>query len=84
MPDFVNLAAWDRALRIAVGGAMVAVGWLDLVPGLWAAALQLFGWFPLVTGLAGWCPGYVLLGCRTRLRPPASAPRPGAPQPPLP
>lgn len=67
MRDYVNLALWDRALRIAFGTAMLAVGWLDLVPGLWAAALQLFGWFPLVTGIAGWCPFYVLLGCRTRL-----------------
>ena len=67
MRDYVNLALWDRALRIAFGTAMLAVGWLDLVPGLWAVALQLFGWFPLVTGIAGWCPFYVLLGCRTRL-----------------
>jgi hypothetical protein len=78
MRDYSNLAVWDRTLRIALGLAMLAVGWLDLVPGLWAAAFQLFGWFPLVTGIAGWCPGYVLLGCRTR------APRiqRGAPSPP--
>jgi len=66
MRDYSNLAVWDRTLRIALGLAMLAVGWLELVPGLWAAAFQLFGWFPLVTGIAGWCPGYVLLGCRTR------------------
>ena len=70
MRDFSNLAPWDRALRIAGGLAMLAAGWLGLAPGLWGAALQLFGWFPLVTGIAGWCPGYVLLGCRTRPRPP--------------
>ena len=77
MRDYCNLAVWDRTLRIALGLAMLALGWLELVPGLWAAAFQLFGWFPLVTGIAGWCPGYVLLGCRTR------APRiqPGAPSP---
>lgn len=70
MRDFSNLAPWDRSLRIGFGLAMLAVGWLDLAPGLWSAALELFGWFPLITGIAGWCPGYVLLGCRTRPRPP--------------
>jgi len=80
MRDIVNVAPWDRILRIALGLAMLAVGWVGLLPGLWSAALTLFGWFPLVTGLAGWCPFYVLLGWRSR------APRyrpvgPGAPPP---
>ncbi len=45
---------------------MLVLGWLGAVPGIWGAALQLFGWFPVVTGLAGWCPFYVFSGFRTR------------------
>jgi hypothetical protein len=66
MRDLVNLGPWDRLLRIGLGLGMLAVGWLGLLPGLWSVALALFGWFPLVTGLAGWCPFYVLLGWRSR------------------
>ncbi len=29
-------------------------------------ALLLFAWVPIVTGLAGWCPLYVLFGVSTR------------------
>ena len=52
-----NVATWDRALRIAVGLALLALvvfgprtswGWLGLIP--------------LATGLAGTCPLYRLLG----------------------
>lgn len=52
-----NVAMWDRALRIAVGLALLALvvfgprtqwGWLGLIP--------------LATGLAGTCPLYRLLG----------------------
>lgn len=66
MRDFVNLALWDRILRVALGLGMLTLGWFGLVPGLWAAAFQLFGWFPMVTGIAGWCPFYTLVGARTR------------------
>lgn len=68
MRSFVNLSYTDRGLRLLLGGAMLAVGWLHLVPGLWSVGFQLFGWFPLVTGLSGWCPVYTLVGWRTRQR----------------
>ena len=66
MRDFLNVALWDRLLRVGLGGGVLALGWLGVAPGIWGAACQLFGWFPLVTGLAGWCPFYVLVGLRTR------------------
>ncbi len=66
MREFLNLAPWDRLLRVVIGGGMLALGWLGIAPGLWGVACQLFGWFPLVTGLVGWCPFYVLTGFRTR------------------
>ncbi len=66
MRHLTNLAAWDRILRIVVGAIMLGLGWMGVVPGIWGVALQLFGWFPVVTGLAGWCPVYVISGFRTR------------------
>lgn len=66
MRDICNLGHSDRAIRVLSGLAMLALGWFHVVPGLWSAAFQLFGWFPLVTGIAGWCPVYVLFGFRTR------------------
>lgn len=55
-----NEGTIDRALRVIVGLALIAIvfvgpqtpwGWIGLVP--------------LATGLIGWCPAYTLLGIRT-------------------
>ncbi len=73
-----NVALWDRILRCLVGLAMLALGWSGAVPGLGGAALQLFGWFPLVTGLLGWSPIYSMLGVSSR------GPVPGVPERPPP
>ncbi len=57
---FTNIGTLDRALRILIGAGIVALvflgpqtpwGWLGLVP--------------LLTGLAGFCPAYRLLGLST-------------------
>lgn len=61
-----NLASWERVLRCGIGVGMLALGWSGVAPGLGGAALQLFGWFPLVTGLIGWSPIYSMLGISTR------------------
>ena len=59
-----NVGMLDRVLRIVVGLALIAVAL-----GLFGPAYQsVWGWIgvvPLVTGLAGWCPGYTVLGIRT-------------------
>ncbi len=68
-----NVAPWERILRCGIGVAMLALGWAGVVPGLGGASLQLFGWFPLVTGLIGWSPIYSMLGVSTR-RGPVAAP----------
>ena len=61
-----NLSSVDRGIRICVGLLMLAAAWLGLVGGVWQAALEIFGWIPLATGLIGWCPFYALVGIRTR------------------
>lgn len=68
-----NLSTADRLTRIVLGALMLAAGWSGLAGGLWKIALEVFGWVPLMTGLAGWCPVYALLGIstfRVRTRPP--------------
>ena len=55
-----NVGGVDRLLRILVGLALVVAAYIGAV-GVW-------GWIgivPLVTGLAGTCPAYSLLGIRT-------------------
>jgi hypothetical protein len=64
--DFQNLAPWDRWLRVALGVAMLLAGLSGAVAGLAGVALQIFSWWPLLTGLLGWCPIYSLLDCSTR------------------
>jgi hypothetical protein len=55
-----NVGTIDRVLRIGAGAALVglalagAIGWWGLV-----------GVVPMLTGLAGTCPAYSLLGIRT-------------------
>ena len=68
LKDFSNLATWDRILRVLVGLAMLWLGWSDLVDGVWAIALVVFAWVPLLTGALGWCPVYSILGINTRRR----------------
>ena len=64
--EYTNEAAWDRALRVVLGLAMICVGWFVLGDGLIAAAFKIFGFVPLITGLIGWCPFYSLFGLATK------------------
>lgn len=60
----VNIGTVDRALRVLVGLALIAWA-LGYFPG---AAASVWGWFglvPLLTGLAGYCPAYALIGVDT-------------------
>lgn len=68
LKDFSNLAARDRAVRILLGLGMLYLGWSALVDGVWAIALVVFAWAPLLTGMLGWCPVYSMLGVSTRRR----------------
>lgn len=68
LKDFANLATWDRVARILLGLAMLYLGWSDLVDGVWAIALVVFAWVPLLTAALGWCPVYSILGISTLRR----------------
>ncbi len=59
-----NAGALDRALRVALGLAMLILGW-GSDWGAWTPALRVFALYPLITGLAGWCPVYALLRTNT-------------------
>lgn len=55
-----NVGGMDRVLRVVVGLALIVMAVTGTI-GVW-------GWIgvvPLVTGLAGWCPAYRLLGMST-------------------
>ncbi len=61
-----NLGQWDRAVRVILGLALLAVGFSGAVSGVGGVALSILGWLPLVTGILAWDPIYALLGTRTR------------------
>jgi hypothetical protein len=58
----INVGSLDRLIRIAVGLVLLTPPfWIDM-PWRW---FDLVGLMPLVTGLAGRCPGCGLLGLST-------------------
>ncbi len=61
-----NAGTLDRALRVALGLLMLILGWGSDWGGSWTLALRVFALYPLITGLAGWCPIYALLRTGTR------------------
>jgi hypothetical protein len=63
-----NLSGAERVLRMLAGAAMLGAAWSGAVSGIAGVALQVFGWVPLATGVAGWCPFYAILGLSTRRR----------------
>lgn len=56
----LNEGGLDRAIRIAVGLAIISLVFVGPhTPWAW------LGLVPLVTGLVGFCPAYALFGIRT-------------------
>ncbi|MFY9972767.1 MAG: DUF2892 domain-containing protein [Chromatiaceae bacterium] len=55
-----NIGTIDRALRVIVGIALIALAATGTI-GLWGY----IGVVPLATALLGWCPAYSLLGIKT-------------------
>jgi len=59
-----NEGTLDRALRVLVGAALLVWFFMDQGAGFWHYA-KLIGVVPLLTGLAGVCPAYSILGLST-------------------
>lgn len=55
-----NVGGIDKILRIAVGLALIAATFMDMLP-VWGY----IGIVPLATGLMGWCALYPLIGLNT-------------------
>lgn len=60
--EWINVARWDRGVRVLLGVVLLGLAFGGVVGGLLGASFRLLGWFPLVTGLVGWCPFYALFG----------------------
>lgn len=61
----LNVASWDRILRIVLGIVLISLGWSGVVSGTAGTVLVILGLVPLLTGLVGFCPLYALLRIRT-------------------
>ena len=65
MQNLLNVASWDRIVRVALGIAMMIVGFTGLIPGTWGIVVGVVGLVPLLTGLVGFCPLYFVFKFRT-------------------
>jgi hypothetical protein len=57
----VNEGVFDRVVRVALGVALLYIGYF-VVGGGWGIVLDVLGIVALVTGVVGFCPLYRLLG----------------------
>ena len=58
-----NMGSIDRAIRVVAGAGVLSLAFVGPETP-WAY----LGVFPFLSGLAGWCPPYALLGIDTRSR----------------
>lgn len=65
MNKLLNESSLDRIIRVVLGVALLALGWGGVVTGGWGLFLKIIGFVPLLTGIVGVCPAYLLLGIRT-------------------
>jgi hypothetical protein len=66
MRSFMNEGTVDRALRVLLGFVLLYAGWSGAVGGTLGWIFKIGGFLPLVTGIAGWCALYQVLGFSTR------------------
>jgi predicted PurR-regulated permease PerM len=59
-----NVGSVDRIVRIVLGVALIVIGFLAL-SGTLGIVVGIVGFIPLLTGLIGWCPLYVLFHIST-------------------
>ena len=65
MNKWMNESGLDRVIRIAVGLALLVLGWGGIVSGGLGVFFKVIGFVPLLTGIFGVCPAYLLLKIRT-------------------
>ncbi len=58
-----NVGSADRAIRIVLGAIILSL--FFIYPGAWWRYYTLIGIVPILTGLAGSCPLYSILGLST-------------------
>jgi hypothetical protein len=63
---FNNVGIFDRIVRVVVGLALIGFAIGSIAPGTGWNWLGWIGVLPILTGLAGTCPAYKLLGFSTR------------------
>ena len=65
MSKWLNESGMDRVIRIILGLVILALGWGGVVTGGFGVFLKVIGFVPLLTGIVGVCPIYLLLKFRT-------------------
>lgn len=65
MSKWLNKSGMDRVIRIILGLVILALGWGGVVTGGFGVFLKVIGFVPLLTGIVGVCPIYLLLKFRT-------------------
>lgn len=63
--NLINESNVDRIIRVLLGLVLLALGWLNVVPGTLGLVFKILGFVPLLTGLIGFCPLYALFKIRT-------------------
>ena len=62
----MNEGTLDRTLRIAGGLVVAGAVWAGVASGIAQTVLGVVAALLLITGIAGWCPAYLLMGLSTR------------------
>ncbi len=65
MKKLINESGLDRVIRVVAGLVLLVLGWGGIVTGGWGLFFKIFGFLPLLTGLIGVCPAYLLLNTST-------------------
>jgi hypothetical protein len=63
---FNNVGIFDRIVRVVVGLALIGFAIGSIAPGTGWNWLGWIGVLPILSGLAGTCPAYKLVGFSTR------------------
>ncbi len=61
-----NESSLDRIIRVVVGVVLVVLAYLGTFTGTWQWVAYIVGAILLLTGVAGFCPLYVLLRFQTK------------------